>query len=730
MMTSIRLSRLNLEQMTRVTATVPLLMALLACSALFIQRAGHLLEARSLTQTMRLASALSEVVHEQQKERGATSVFLNSEGQLFRAELALQRQVQDAKTQALVALLERGLSRQTSGELSALVADIQRLPEVRRRIDGQTISVREAVSHYTALNERILDFIGAMSMDVPDGDLAVQLSAFYTFLSGKERAGLERAVGSGGFASGTFSTATLLRLQGLISEQSLALSQFRALGTEQQRVMVDELLRSPAVAEVERLRAIAFSYPETGSTENIQAADFFGAKTREIEGLKAIEGAIALDIVAAARWLVIQNAIIMAVLSVLVAIGLHLAFRLSRTLIENISSSVAQVVTLADQMSTGDLVAEIPDVPLPEARRITAAFAGFRDSIVEAQRREQAAAEQEAQRQQSALDEAKRHEAERAEGVEAIRDVLANLAAADLTARVNTDLPDVFGEIAVSLNQSLERLSETISSVVDTSHAVDTAAQQITGLTDDLRAQSSVNAERLLEATDALEEMNAKVGDTVTAADQAFEEVTQVAADAENSREILTETVHAIEMIEAASQNIVSAVAVIEEISSQTNMLALNAGIEAARAGDAGRGFGVVADEIRSLATKSAEAANNISKEIEETVAKVGKGVTLVQESSLKLGTVLDRVHGIASRTEEIRASAKHTEREIFATKEATTDLAGSAHESAYGVDQVADAAETVRREADALNNATEAFRFTSVDQPAPSSRPLARRAS
>ena len=114
----------------------------------------------------------------------------------------------------------------------------------------------------------------------------------------------------------------------------------------------------------------------------------------------------------------------------------------------------------------------------------------------------------------------------------------------------------------------------------------------------------------------------------------------------------------AIEEIETSASEIEKIINVIDDIAFQTNILELNAAVEAARAGDAGKGFAVVADEVRNLATKSAEAAAQTSKLIENSISCVRKGTLLADETEKSLNKVVEMVGSVSDIVDSIAASA------------------------------------------------------------------------
>jgi methyl-accepting chemotaxis protein len=188
---------------------------------------------------------------------------------------------------------------------------------------------------------------------------------------------------------------------------------------------------------------------------------------------------------------------------------------------------------------------------------------------------------------------------------------------------------------------------------------IHTGAQEISTASDDLSRRSEQQASALEQTAAALHEIAATGHKTAESAAQARGVVSNAKSDAEKSGEVVRKAIEAMGAIEKSSQQISQIIGVIDEIAFQTNLLALNASVEAARAGDAGRGFTVVASEVRVLAQRTAEAAKEIKDLISASTMQVGHGVTLVAETGKALARIVEQVSEITTAVAEIAASAE-----------------------------------------------------------------------
>ncbi len=622
-------------------------------------------EMNAVTRLSDLATNISVLVHSTQKERGLTAGFLGSKGKRFQTELPTQRNETDRNLKSFNDFLDDFECARYGDEfedaVSAATRQLGELAQMRSAVSSQSIASGPAIGYYTDTNTCLLEIVSKMAGATSHAAIASQINGYVHFLEGKERAGIERAVMSNTFAQDTFGPGVYAKFITLVAEQSLLLGQFEDTASSDALSFYKGQTSSSSFAAVNGFRTIANDKATEGEF-GVDAAKCFGEYTQKINALKEIDDYLAAELVTNATA------------------GRSAAIT-SASLSAGIGSFLLLAVALGG-MATARSIMKVITMVIESIQKI-------------------------------------------AEG--------------DLTQRIDDSRTDEFGTLIGEINKFVEIVHGLVSNVSGSAHEVAGAATEIAATSEEIATGMSMQKEEIARITATMAEMNSAVREVADQSSSASSGAARSGNNAEEGEKIVGESVESIESLtitvnESAagveelgrkSEEIGDIINVINDIADQTNLLALNAAIEAARAGEHGRGFAVVADEVRVLADRTTKATDEIASSIREIQGKTTVAVDRMKEGASEVNSSAESARKAGETLREIVQSSTEVAQMVDAIAAATEEQSSSAdqinrsiesvssviREASEGTGQAAEASSELSQKAEDLRSTIQYFK-------------------
>jgi len=297
-----------------------------------------------------------------------------------------------------------------------------------------------------------------------------------------------------------------------------------------------------------------------------------------------------------------------------------------------------------------------------------------------------------------------------AENLQEKAEVLERIAQGDLTVEVTlASERDVLGR---SLQKMVANLNEFFGKVQEASNSISAGSGQLTDTSKTVAEGANKQASNLESISSSLFELTSQTNENADSALQAQKLTTNAQQAAEAGSKEMARMMVAMEEINSSSRNVESFIETIDEIASQTNLLALNAAIEAARAGEQGRGFAVVADEVRSLAGRSAKTAQETSALIEKSTEKAKNGIDIAGKTTESLKNIFANVNEASNLVAQIAHACSEQAKAAEYITESVTGIETITQASNHTAKETANTALKLNEQAELLNTILKKFQI------------------
>lgn len=296
--------------------------------------------------------------------------------------------------------------------------------------------------------------------------------------------------------------------------------------------------------------------------------------------------------------------------------------------------------------------------------------------------------------------------------IKEIDNVMLDLSEGNFTSEISCEFHGDFQSIQDSINKFKALFSQTISEVVAAANQISAGANQVSDGAQSLAQGASEQASSIEELSAAITEVSNNVNENANNSRKANDLATESGEVAAGTLKDMNDMLSSMKQISMSAENIGKVIKVMDDITFQTNILSLNAAVEAARAGVSGKGFAVIADEVRNLAQKSSDSAKEITALIEGTITSVKQGEKIAEKTSEAFNGLTGKIQDVVATVENIAKASSGQATSIEQITEGVNQISSVVQTNSATSEESAAASEELSGQAEVLTSLVSQFKL------------------